>query len=179
MIKPIVPAKLRQGHKSGVIFRTFPGAKTEHMKHYLQPTLNAKPTHLIVHVGANDLDGKSPEEIVQNISELEKAAIEQVPGLKLSKSEIITRPDREDNDLKVQQVNRLVESTCYLQSWELIKHSNINRSHLNQGGLHLNRRGTIVLAQNLKHFIKTYELLTDWELNTKARYNTKFASLSV
>ena len=114
MIKDIVPAKLRQGLKSRVIFRTFPGAKIEDMKHYLQPTLKAKPTHLIVHVGTNDLEGKSPEETIQNILELGKAAIEQVPGLKLSLSEIITRSDREDNDQKVQQVNRLVQSTCYL-----------------------------------------------------------------
>ena len=102
--------------------------------------------------------GNRPEEITQNISELGKAAIEQVPGLKLSISEIITRSDREDNDQKVQQVNRLVESTCYLQSWEFIKHPNINKSHLNQGGLHLNRRGTTVPAQNFKYCIRTYEL---------------------
>jgi outer membrane murein-binding lipoprotein Lpp len=157
MIKHIEPAKLRQGLKSGVTFRTFAGAKTEDMKYYLQPTLKAKPSHLILHVGTNDLSGKSPEEIAQNISELGKAATEQVPGLKLSISEIITRSDREDNDQKVQQVNTLVESTCYLQSWEFVKHSNINKSHLNQGGLHLNRRGTAVLAQNFKHCIRTSE----------------------
>ncbi|CAB4040476.1 unnamed protein product, partial [Paramuricea clavata] len=100
MIKHIEPAKLRQGLKSGVTFRTFAGAKTEDMKYYLQPTLKAKPSHLILHVGTNDLSGKSPEEIAQNISELGKAATEQVPGLKLSISEIITRSDREDNDQK-------------------------------------------------------------------------------
>ena len=65
-----------------------------------------------------------------------KAAIEQVPGLKLSISEITTRSGCEDNDQKVQQVNRLVKLTCYLQSWEFVKHLNINKSHLNQGGLH-------------------------------------------
>ena len=160
IIKHIVPAKLRQGLKSRVIFRTFPGAKIEDIYEtlYLQPTLKAKPTHLIVHVGTNGLDGKSPEEITKNISELGEAAIEQVPDLKLSISEIITRSDCEDNDQKVQQVTRPVESTCYLQSWEFIKLLNINKSHLNQGGLHLNRRGTTVLAHNLKHCIRTYEL---------------------
>ncbi len=97
---------------------------------------------------------ESPEKIVQNISELGQAAIEQVPDLKLSISEIITRSDREDYDQKVQQVNRLVELTCHRESWGFIKHSNIKKSHLTQSGLHLNRRGTAVLAQNLKHCVK-------------------------
>ena len=158
MIKHLEPAKFRRGLKSGITFRTFSGAKTDDMKHYLQPTLNAKPNHLIIHVGTNDINGKSPEKIVQNISELGKAAIEQVPGLQLSISEIITRSDREDYDQKVQKVNRLVELTCHRESWGFIKHSNIKKSHLNQSGLHLNRRGTAVLAENFKHYVKSHEL---------------------
>ena len=127
------------------------------MKHYLQPTLKAKPSHLIIHVGTNDLYGKSPDEIAQDIAELGKTATKQVPGLKLYISELITRSDGEDYDMKVQYTNKLLETTCRKQSWQFIKHSNINKSHLNQGGLHLNRRGTAVLAQNIKHCIQTSE----------------------
>ena len=63
----------------------------------------------------------------------------------------------EDYDKKVQYTNKLLETTCRKQLWQFIKHSNINKSHLNQGGLHLNRRGTAVLAQNIKHCIQTLE----------------------
>ena len=41
IIKHIEPAKLRQELKSRLTFRTFSGANTEDMKHYLQPTLKA------------------------------------------------------------------------------------------------------------------------------------------
>ena len=157
IIKHIEPAKLRQGLKSRLTFRTFSGANTEDMKHYLQPTLKAKPSHLIIHVGTNDLYGKLPDEIAQDIAELGKTATKQVPGLKLYISELITRSDGEDYDKKVQYINKLLETTCRNQSWQFIKHSNINKSHLNQGGLHLNRRGTAVLAQNIKHCIQTSE----------------------
>ena len=90
--------------------------------------------------------------MAKNISELGKAAIKQVPGLKLSIS------DRKDYDQKVQKVNRFVELTCHRESWGFIKHSNIKKSHLNKSGLHLNRRGTAVLAKHFKHCTKSYKL---------------------
>ena len=44
MIKHLEPAKLDKGLRvDRVTFRTFAGAKTEDMKHYLQPTLRARP----------------------------------------------------------------------------------------------------------------------------------------
>ena len=60
VIKRIERAKFRQGLiKSRLTSRTFSGVKTDDMKHYLQPTLKAKPPHLIINVGTNDLYGKS------------------------------------------------------------------------------------------------------------------------
>ena len=54
--------------------------------------------------------------------------------------------------------NKLLETICRKQPWQFITHSNItNNSHLNQSGLHLNRRGTAVLAQNIKHCIQAFE----------------------
>ena len=54
------------------------------MKHYLQPTLKAKPSHLIIHVGTNDLYEKFPDEIAQDNAELGKTATKQVPGTDLN-----------------------------------------------------------------------------------------------
>ena len=62
MIKHLEPAKFRRELKSGITFRTFSGAKTDDMKHYLQPTLNAKPNHLIIYVGTNDINGITRED---------------------------------------------------------------------------------------------------------------------
>ena len=85
------------------------------------PRICVPRSHLIIHVGTNDLYGKSPDEIAQDIAELGKTATKQVPGLKLYISELITRSDREDYDKKVQYTNKLLETTCRKQLWQFIK----------------------------------------------------------
>ena len=77
--------------------------------------------HLIIHVGTNDLYGKSPDDVAQDIAELGKAATEQVPGLKLCMSGVITRSDREDYDKKVQNTNKLLEMGCRKQLWSSLR----------------------------------------------------------
>ena len=39
--------------------RSFPGATTADMEHYLQPSLATKPKAIILHVGTNDLKNSS------------------------------------------------------------------------------------------------------------------------
>ena len=39
--------------------RSFPGATTADMKHYLQPSLEAKPKAIVLHLGTNDLKNSS------------------------------------------------------------------------------------------------------------------------
>ena len=38
-----------------VYVKGFPGAKTECMKNYAQPTTRKNPDHLLTHIGTNDL----------------------------------------------------------------------------------------------------------------------------
>jgi hypothetical protein len=54
MLKFINPSKLRKSSKRNVLVKTFPGAKVNDMKHYVKPTTDKTPDHLILHVGTND-----------------------------------------------------------------------------------------------------------------------------
>jgi hypothetical protein len=64
MLKFIDARKLRHSTNIKVAVKTFPGARTEDMMHYVKPTLNKQPSKLIIHVGTNDLSSKSPKDIV-------------------------------------------------------------------------------------------------------------------
>ena len=44
----------RMSKKFNVKVRSFPGAKTNDMFHYLVPLLEKDPEHVILHVGTND-----------------------------------------------------------------------------------------------------------------------------
>ena len=56
---------------------------------------------------------------------------------------------------KVTLYNSLLAKLCLERNWQLISHNNIDKSHLNSYGLHLNKNGTSILAKNIKHFLIT------------------------
>ena len=49
MIKFIDARKLRHSTNMRIAVKTFPGARTEDMMHYVKPTLNKQPNQLIIH----------------------------------------------------------------------------------------------------------------------------------
>ena len=72
-------------------------------------------------------------------------------GIRCSVSEIIKRDDYLSTE--GQEVNRIL-STILPEQVSLISHYNISEQHLNSSGLHLNKRGTGVLAYII-HYVKT------------------------
>jgi hypothetical protein len=54
---------------------------------------------------------------------------------------------------KVKQYNELLVELCVSNNWDLIDNKNIDYSHLNNYGLHLNRKGTGALARKI---LKTF-----------------------
>ena len=58
---------------------------------------------------------------------------------------------------KVNQVNSTLENLCHMNNIPFLKNANINTSHLNSRGLHLNRLGSISLQNNFKEFINNLE----------------------
>ncbi|CAB3976566.1 Furin [Paramuricea clavata] len=152
MIKGINSRKLQHGLKQKVIVKTFPGAHVEDMTHYVKPTLASNPAEVIVHIGTNDLKYKSPSTLLKTVDNLGEMITES-KDVKLTLSEIITRCDDETLADKVNIYNELLANLCTERNWGLIKNSNIKKDHLNNYGLHLNPRGSTVLAKNFKLYV--------------------------
>ena len=152
MIKGINSRKLQHGLKQKVIVKTFPGAHVADMTHYVKPTLASNPAEVILHIGTNDLKNKSPSTLLKTVDNLGEMITES-KDVKLTLSEIITRCDDETLADKVNIYNELLANLCTERNWGLIKNSNIKKDHLNNYGLHLNLRGSTVLAKNFKLYV--------------------------
>ena len=56
----------RQIENCRVYVKGFPGAKTECMKDYAQPTTRENPDHILIHVGTNDLPTRRQPDVIAN-----------------------------------------------------------------------------------------------------------------
>ena len=56
---------LSRATKRRVTVRSFPGASSSDMKHYLQPSLLLEPSGIILHAGTNDLRDSSPRAVAE------------------------------------------------------------------------------------------------------------------
>ena len=128
---------------------SFPGATTEDMVSYLNPLINRKLDHILLHVGTNNLATDSPQEIAENIAALTKLIIDR--GIECSVSEILKRNDY--LSLVGEEVNRILRNILP-DNVKLICNDSIGHNHLNSSGVHLNKRMTGALAYNFIQFIK-------------------------
>ena len=91
--------------------RTFPGAKTEGMFHYLVPLLKKTSGYAILHVGTNDAMDYEASDIVKKILQVKEFIKLRVQNSK----DIISRPiKRRDNDSASRVVMELLHerSNC-------------------------------------------------------------------
>ena len=130
---------------------TFPGATTEEMEIFLKPLIARKPEEIILHTGTNDLSSKTAEQVTGNILKL-VAEIEK-HGIKCTVSTIINRQGELGS--KVHLVNEQLCKKLKTKNCTYICNKNISLNHLNNGGLHLNKRGDGALALNLINHIRS------------------------
>ena len=65
MLKHLNPRRIQHGIDHKVTIKTFPGAGVDEMTHYVRPTLQKNPNHVILHVGTNDIhQSKSPDILI-------------------------------------------------------------------------------------------------------------------
>ena len=139
MLKHLNPRRIRHGIDHKVIIKTFPGAGGDEMIHYVRPTLQMNPNHVILHVGTNDLQSKSPDTLITAISKLGEVITKEGRGIELTLSEITMSNDDALLADKVNIYNKKLDNLCTEHNWGLIKHNNITKSHLNNYGFHLNQ----------------------------------------
>ena len=144
----------RRMQSCGNVYRKcFPGCSSEDMKHYIIPSLSRKPDQVVIHVGTNDLKHvKDPRNLANNIIDLANKAAGSEKR-KVLVSGIICHCDSSLNN-KINGVNNLLKSFCQRHSWSFIDNSNILSNHLNEDGIHLNRKGTSVLVKSISSFTK-------------------------
>ena len=139
-----------------VYAKAFPGATTQCRMDYMKSSIRAKPDHIILHVGTNDLQSNAtPSEIAEKttslVSEMKSNKCE------VSISAIIIRTDKPDLNEKGTEVNNALEEMCEEKNIFLIDHSKkLKASHLSSSRLHLNRKGDQILGNIFtQHILKT------------------------
>ena len=139
--------------KNNVKIHCFPGSTTEDMTDFVKPLLKKNPRHFIFHVGKNDLSCNSPDKILDSINSL--VEIVSSKGVGCSVSNLTVRKDRLSE--KTIEVNRPLKDSIGGKIG-IIDNTNLNESHLNGSGLHLNSRGSVALARDMINCIKSLDL---------------------
>lgn len=153
MIKHVQGFRMRNRVGSNVEFRPFPGAKTIDFLDYAKPTIRHKPKAVIIHAGTNDIKDKSAREVAEQLVDVAQSIANDLPDSKIALSQIIKRKDQPDLNSKNAEVNKTMTTFCTQRSWGFISHENIDEKHLNNSGLHLNKKGTGLLASNFMSYL--------------------------
>lgn len=153
MTKFIKPNKLSKKHH--VQSYSFAGAKVEDMNDFVKPLLRRRPDKVIVHVGTNNVKDDNPKRVKGKIAELVDTIRNEQPNAKIVLSSVIHRNDDRSLNGSIDQVNRAVESVCRQRGLDFISHDNIPEDCLNNGGLHLNRKGVYNLANNFRKYLSS------------------------
>ncbi|CAB4023334.1 Scavenger receptor cysteine-rich type 1 M130 [Paramuricea clavata] len=98
-----------QGIEQKVSIKTFPGAGVDEMTHYVKLTLQKKPKQIILHIGTNDLQTKSPDALIKAVTKLGEAITQETSGIELTLSEVVTRND----DLQLADKDEMVGFDFY------------------------------------------------------------------
>ena len=112
MIKYLDKRRLQHGVNKNINIRTFPGAKTQDMKHYTKPTLATNPDAVIIHVGTNDIKNSTPEKVAESMLDLGKDIKLNCGNVELIFSTIIIRTDVLSLKAKIDRYNSLLEKIC-------------------------------------------------------------------
>ena len=140
----------------------FPGATIQCMADYMKPSIRAKPDHVILHVGTNDLNSNAtPNEIAANIVGL--ATEMKTENCDVSISGIIIRTDTPVLNEKGLEVNVILKELCMVKNIFFIDHcKKIKAIHLNSSKLHLNKKGDSILSNIFAQHISK---ICNWELS--------------
>ena len=153
MIEDLIGSKMSSSRSVSV--KSFSGAKTSDMKHYIVPTLSTPPDEIVLHIGTNDIIHSSAQQIIQNISEIGDKISEASSETKVTISNIITRSDNVNLNQKIDECNVEIASLVSQKGWSLIDNSNLDSTCLNGSGLHLNKKGIFSLASNIIKHIRS------------------------
>ena len=100
---------------------SFSGVTTTEMKHFIKPLVQRKPSEIILHVGTNDVDIHSAEEVADNIIKLTDDIKKK--GIRCTVSSLVVRADSELLKSAVIDVNNVLRDSLP-QDVNFVEHSN-------------------------------------------------------
>ena len=138
--------------KNIIKMRPHHGATSIDICDYIKPALRQKPDVVIVHCGTNDIPNNinTVKKIKKLVKEIEENNHENIPQVVISS--IIKRYDQDYNE-EIQSINDKLQRFGPSKGLSFIDNNNIDKSCLNKGKLHLNRRGSSYLANTFKKFV--------------------------
>ena len=154
MIKYVKGWELSTGQQN-VSVKSFSGATVDDMTDFLKPTSRKHPDKLIIHVGTNDLRKSDPKTVADKVSNLAKQFKKGSSNTKIVISSLVVRNDGPELAKKAKQINILLKSNCITNDIAFLDNNNINCTHLNYRGLHLNRDGSALLQNNIANILKS------------------------
>ena len=155
IIKNIIPQKLSQKR---VRKFTYPGKTVNEIESDVQHIdRNLSPSHVILHCGTNNLPTDEPNVCTKKLENLCLIVQSKFPKAKIGVSTITCRKDIQLNS-KIEETNNMIKDMCSRHGYDTISHSNINETCLNNSNLHLNAKGTALLAVGFIRFLRRKQL---------------------
>ncbi|CAB4001254.1 Scavenger receptor cysteine-rich type 1 M130 [Paramuricea clavata] len=136
-----------------VVVKSFSGSTISDMEDYLKPIIRREPSKIILHVGTNDINHLTAQQIAKGVANLGTQISQDSPRTKVALSGILPRTDKPGLSSKIKATNNMIKSFCQHNKWDFLDHKSIDPSCLNARGLHLNRKGTTVVAKNITDYI--------------------------
>ena len=143
------------------IFRSFSGANTKQLDHYILPPLvDDKPDAVIIHVGTNDiLTNANHEEIARNIIKIGlNSKNHSVNDVVISS--VLVKKNPNLNAL-IRRVNDLLRDLCSMNGFGYICNDAITTEYLWKDGIHLQDLGTNILSSNFITFVNSFLIDND------------------
>ena len=143
IIKNIDPRRLS---KKPVRKFTYPGKTADRLSQEVT-SINERddPVHVIVHAGTNNLPTDSAQRCAEKIVDLAKSVKLKFPNSRIAVAALTHREDL-DFSAKLHDVNENLKSLSESNNFKFIDNSIIDNSCLNSSKLHLNSKGSSLLA---------------------------------
>lgn len=137
---------------NSVMVRKYPGSTSRDLKHFAIPSIEKKPSMLIIHAGSNDLT-KHVDDTIDNLQFIINKSVRLSPHTKIAISGLIIRKDKKNIENKITELNGAIKKLCDENLLDYISHDNIDVSCLGRKQLHPNRKGNSILAKDFINYI--------------------------
>ena len=128
--------------------RAYGGATASQLSYYVLATLNEdKPDTIIISAGTNNLSKRwwqTEEDIASEVMQIVHTC-HRNHVRKIYVSSITHRPKYQS---KIDKINELLQYNAGIFNYDFINNSGISEHHLRRDGVHLNRDGVCILANN-------------------------------